>query len=97
HGDLRAEHVLPGPPTRIVDRLEFSRALREIDVADELAFLAMDLTALGAPEAARTLIAAYRQAGGDPGDDALIAFHAVYRAQVRAKVALLRAAQDGAP
>lgn len=94
HGDLRAEHVLPGPPTRIVDRLEFSRALREIDVADELAFLAMDLTALGAPAAARTLVAAYRQAGGDPGDDALVAFHAIYRAQVRAKVALLRARQD---
>lgn len=94
HGDLRAEHVLPGPPVRIVDRLEFSRALRTLDVADELAFLAMDLTARGAPAAARALLDAYRAAGGDPGDDALIAFHAIYRAQVRAKVALLRAAQD---
>lgn len=36
---------------------------------------------------------AYRDAGEDPGDDALIAFYAAYRALVRAKVALVRAAQ----
>jgi aminoglycoside phosphotransferase family enzyme/predicted kinase len=97
HGDLRAEHVLPGPPPLIVDRLEFSRALREIDVADELAFLAMDLTALGAPDVARALLDAYRAAGGDPGGDDLVAFHAIYRAHVRAKVALLRGPAQRAP
>ncbi|HST40874.1 MAG TPA: AAA family ATPase, partial [Conexibacter sp.] len=94
HGDLRAEHVLPGPPVAIVDRLEFNRAWREIDVADELAFLAMDLTALGQPAAAQTLLAAYRDAGGDLGDARLLPFHAIYRAHVRAKVTLLRAAQE---
>lgn len=94
HGDLRAEHVLPGPPVRIVDRLEFSRVLREVDTADELGFLAMDLTALGDPAAARRVVAAYRAAGGDPGDDDLIAWHALHRALVRAKVALLRTPPD---
>lgn len=94
HGDLRAEHVLPGPPVRLVDRLEFNRAWRELDSADELAFLTMDLTALGRPQAASELLAAYRAAGGDAGDDRLVAFHAVYRAHVRAKVSLLRAAQE---
>ena len=39
---------------------------------------------------------AYRDAGGDPGEDRLIAFYAAYRALVRAKVALLRAAQQPA-
>ena len=91
HGDLRAEHVLPGPPVRIVDRLEFDRTLREVDTGDEVAFLAMDLTALGRPDAARRFVAAYRTAGGDAGDDALIAWHMLHRAQVRAKVALLAA------
>jgi uncharacterized protein len=38
-------------------------------------------------------VRAYRDAGGDPGEDQLIAFYASYRALVRAKVALLRAAQ----
>jgi len=93
HGDLRAEHVLLGRPVRFVDCIEFDRRLRELDVADELAFLVMDLTALGAERWARTLVDAYRQAGGDPGEDWLIAFYASYRALVRAKVALLRASQ----
>ena len=39
---------------------------------------------------------AYRDAGGDPGEDRLIAFYACYRALVRAKVALLRGAQHPA-
>ena len=89
HGDLRAEHVLPDEPVRIVDRLEFDRELRTVDTADEAGFLAMDLTALGAPDAARRFVAAYRAAGGDAGDDALLAWHMLHRAQVRAKVALL--------
>nr|WP_246345099.1 AAA family ATPase [Conexibacter arvalis] len=54
----------------------------------------MDLTALGRPDAVAALLAAYRGAGGDPGDAGLLAFHAVYRAHVRAKVSLLRAAQE---
>jgi len=89
HGDLRAEHVLPDQPVRIVDRLEFARDLRTVDTADEIGFLAMDLTALGAPAAARRVVAAYRAAGGDAGDDALLAWYMLHRAQVRAKVALL--------
>jgi aminoglycoside phosphotransferase family enzyme/predicted kinase len=95
HGDLRAEHVVLESPLAIVDRLEFDARLREIDVADDLAFLAMDLEALGAGDAARRLVAAYRAAGGDPGSEALVAFYGVYRALVRAKVGLLRAAQLG--
>ena len=93
HGDLRAEHVVLEQPPTIVDRLEFDRGLREIDVADDIAFLAMDLESLGAAGAARSLVAAYRDAGGDPGSDALVAFYGTYRALVRAKVDLVRAAQ----
>jgi aminoglycoside phosphotransferase family enzyme/predicted kinase len=93
HGDLRAEHVLLATDVQVVDCIEFDRELRELDVGDELAFLVMDLTALGGERFARVLVDAYRDAGGDPGDDALIAFYATYRALVRAKVALLRAGQ----
>ena len=49
--------------------------------------------ALGAERAADRLVAAYRGAGGDPGDDRLLAFFAAYRAWVRAKVACIRAAE----
>jgi predicted kinase len=94
HGDLRAEHVvLDEGRVTIVDRLEFDPRLRCVDVADDLAFLVMDLHALGADWAAETLVSAYRDAGGEPGDAALVAGFAVYRALVRAKVAFLRTDQ----
>ena len=91
HGDLRAEHVLLGDGIRVVDCVEFDRELRELDVADDLAFLVFDLAARGGERFAAHLVQAYRAAGGDPGPDALIAFYAAYRALVRAKVALVRA------
>ncbi len=93
HGDLRAEHVLLGECVRIVDCVEFDPALRQLDVADDLAFLVFDLAAGGGHRFAELLVRAYRDAGGDPGPDSLIAFYAAYRALVRAKVALLRGAQ----
>jgi uncharacterized protein len=93
HGDLRAEHVLLGDRVRIVDCVEFDSGLRELDVADDLAFLVFDLAARGGERFAELLVRAYRDAGGDPGPDSLIAFYAAYRALVRAKVSLVRAAQ----
>ncbi len=93
HGDLRAEHVLLDDPVRIVDCVEFDPGLRELDVADDLAFLVFDLAAHGGERFGEILVDAYRDAGGDPGSDALIAFYAAYRALVRAKVALVRGAQ----
>ncbi|MGZ4200566.1 MAG: bifunctional aminoglycoside phosphotransferase/ATP-binding protein [Thermoleophilaceae bacterium] len=90
HGDLRADHVLLGDPIEIVDCVEFDPALRQIDMAEDLAFLVMDLHRLAAPDLAGALTASYRHAGGDPGDDGLLAFHSSQRALVRAKVALLR-------
>jgi hypothetical protein len=97
HGDLRAEHVIvpAHDPLYVYDCVEFDPALRQIDVAADLAFLVMDLVRLGAEAAAVQLIEGYRQAGGDPGDDSLILFFASYRAWVRAKVAALRALELG--
>lgn len=93
HGDLRAEHILVNGQVRIVDCVEFDPDLREIDVADDLAFLVFDLVARGKEPFAELLVRAYRNAGGDPGGDSLIAFYGVQRALVRAKVDLVRAAQ----
>lgn len=93
HGDLRAEHViLPRQgDVYIYDCVEFDPSLRRIDVANDIAFLAMDLASLGAEDVGFSLIDAYRRAGGDPGDDALLSFFACYRAWVRTKVAAVRA------
>jgi len=96
HGDLRADHVLvESDGIRIVDRLEFDPALRADDVACDLAFLLSDLHARDAEWAASEVLAAYRAAGGDAGEDGLLAFWMAYRATVTAKVAVLRARQAG--
>ena len=95
HGDLRAEHVLLEHGVEIVDCLEFDPALR-IDRRR----LRPRVPAHG-PRGAR--ITRSRRApcspatgtrAAIPGDDALLAFFAVYRALVRAKVALVRAGQS---
>jgi aminoglycoside phosphotransferase family enzyme/predicted kinase len=92
HGDLRAEHVIvpAQAPLYVFDCVEFNDSLRRIDVAADIAFLVMDLAHLGADPLARRLAEAYREAGGDLGDDALLSFFAAYRAWVRAKIACLR-------
>jgi aminoglycoside phosphotransferase family enzyme/adenylate kinase family enzyme len=98
HGDLRCEHVLAREPVRVVDRVEFDPALRRTDVACDLAFLTMDLEALGQRWAADELVGAYRSEGVDPGSEALRSFYAAHRALVRAKVALIAASgQQGDP
>jgi uncharacterized protein len=93
HGDLRAEHVVVEDEIRVFDRIEFDPRLRATDVAADIGFLAMDLEARGGGEYVGPLLAAYRGAGGDPGDDALVAFLGAARAWVRAKVDLLRVEQ----
>ncbi len=89
HGDLRCEHVLIGEEVRVVDRIEFDAALREIDVGWDLAFLIMDLHARGCEDATHSLLSEYRRAGGDPGSRQLVSFYCAHWALVRAKVAIL--------
>jgi aminoglycoside phosphotransferase family enzyme/predicted kinase len=93
HGDLRAEHAIVANGVDVYDCIEFDPALRYIDVAADLAFLVMDVVRLGSAELAERLVASYREAGGDPGDDALLSFYAAYRAWVRSKVACVRATE----
>lgn len=93
HGDLRPEHVYFVPEPVVIDCLAFSRDLRTLDIADEIAFLAMELRRLGSPALADALIVAYEQGTTDRPPAELWAFYQAYRACVRAKVAALRAAQ----
>jgi uncharacterized protein len=94
HGDLRCEHILARPVVRVVDRIEFDPNLRRTDVACDLAFLAMDLESHGQRWAADELFDAYRDAGMSPGSRALRSFYAAHWALVRAKVALIGAAEQ---
>jgi len=98
HGDLQAADVFcldDGP--RMLDCLEFDDRYRYGDVAADIAFLAMDLERLGAPDASRVLVEAYQEAAGAPLPRALLDHYIAYRALVRAKVAALRLAQETDP
>jgi aminoglycoside phosphotransferase family enzyme/predicted kinase len=96
HGDLHLGNMLlDGDAVTAFDCLEFSPALRWIDVQSDLAFLLMDLAEHGADRLARRLLDGYLARTGDYGGLALLPFYRVYRALVRAKVAAIRLAQAG--
>jgi aminoglycoside phosphotransferase family enzyme len=96
HGDLRPEHVYLGDEPLVMDCLEFDRSLRELDPADELAFLAMECERLGEPAVGPWLFAVYREVSGDAVAPALTAFYAASRAFLRAKLALWHLDSPGA-
>ncbi|HEX7442695.1 MAG TPA: AAA family ATPase, partial [Acidimicrobiales bacterium] len=97
HGDLLADDVfcLPDGP-RVLDCIEFDDELRFGDVANDLAFLVMDLDRLGAAHLAARLVRRYEATAGVVLPAGLLRFYVAYRAQVRAKIACLRADQHEA-
>ncbi|HEX4885325.1 MAG TPA: AAA family ATPase [Casimicrobiaceae bacterium] len=88
HGDLRPEHVCLEPTPRIIDCLDFSRDLRTLDSADEIAFLALECERLGAPAVGVTLLQRYRDRCGDSVPDELVGFYRSCRACIRATLAI---------
>lgn len=97
HGDLHADHVCFRKGVTIIDCLEFSRRLRQTDVAAETAFLYMDLLYHGHPYLARHFAETYIAAASDWEARLLLAFYACYRAVVREKVESLRFADPHVP
>lgn len=93
HGDLRPEHICLEDEPAIFDCIEFNPELRQLDVADELSFLAMECDRLGASAVGRRIIDVYATHSGDRPPQALLSFYKSYRACVRGKVAALRARQ----
>lgn len=96
HGDLHLGNVtLIDGRTTVFDGIEFNDDLRWIDVMNEVAFMAMDLHAHGLPALAHRFVNAYLELGGDYAGARVLGYYSVYRALVRARVALLRVAQCG--
>ncbi len=95
HGDLRLEHVYfetEGLAPTIIDCIEFSERFRFADVCADVAFLSMDLEAHGRVDLAERFLARYARDSDDYGLYALVDFYEGYRAFVRAKVAMILAA-----
>ena len=94
HGDLRCEHIcIEDGKISIFDCVEFSERLRTCDIASEVAFLAMDLDRLGAPELADELVGAIAEAMHDDELPLLMPFYKCYRAVIRGVVESLRSRQ----
>ncbi len=94
HGDLHLRNIvlIDGVPLPF-DGIEFDAELRRIDVVNDIAFTFMDLLGHGLPALAWRFASGYAEHSGDYAGLALLRFFAVYRASVRARVALMRAEQ----
>jgi aminoglycoside phosphotransferase family enzyme/predicted kinase len=94
HGDLLAEDIFlldDGP--RILDCLAFDDGLRLGDVLLDAAFLAMDLERLAGRDAGTSFLRSYQEFSDEHHPASLAHHYIAYRALVRAKVGLIRAAQ----
>jgi hypothetical protein len=94
HGDLHLGNLVRmAGGFRTFDCIEFNTDLRHIDVFCDLAFLVMDLVARRRLELASHLLNRYLEVTGDYGGMPLLRLFYVYRCLVRAKVAVIRAAE----
>jgi len=95
HGDLHLGNItlLDGRVTPF-DCIEFNPELRWIDVFSEVAFLLMDLDDHGQTQFAHRFLNGYLQDSGDYPGLEVLRYYRVYRAMVRAKVAVLTRQQS---
>jgi aminoglycoside phosphotransferase family enzyme/predicted kinase len=98
HGDLHMEHIHIGPERlTIYDCIEFNDRFRHIDVASDVAFLAMDFDFRRRPDHARYFATAMSVALGDRGMLRILDFYKCYRAYVRGKVESFQQSAAGLP
>ena len=96
HGDLHLSNIVFVDEAVVAfDGVEFNKALRLIDVLDDIAFPVMDFEARGRPDFAWRLLNAWLDHTGDHMACAGLRFAACYRALVRAQAAVHRGAPGG--
>ncbi len=95
HGDMHlANMIMWQNRITLFDCIEFNAHLRWIDVISDIAFLIMDLEERGMVESAYRFLNAYLLRSGDYPGVKLLPYYLVYRAMVRAKVAMIQAGQQ---
>jgi aminoglycoside phosphotransferase family enzyme/predicted kinase len=96
HGDLHLGNMFAeaDAQVQIFDGIEFNEGFRWIDTINDSAFLYMDLLKRGRPDYASAFLNAYLEVSGDYAALPLLRFYSVYRAMVRAKIALFSLAYD---
>jgi aminoglycoside phosphotransferase family enzyme/predicted kinase len=90
HGDLHSAQIFLENGISIIDCIEFNDRFRCSDVAEDIAFLAMDLDYHHRPDLSQLFIETYVRESNDSGVLDLLGFFKSYRAYVRGKVASFR-------
>ena len=94
HGDLRLDHIhLTPKATSIFDCIEFNDRFRFIDIANDLAFLAMDFDFNGRSDLGNLLLRNAARELDDAGMLKIANFYKCYRAFVRGKVESIQSAE----
>lgn len=95
HGDLHLGNiVLEDERLIIFDGIEFSQEICWIDHVSEIAFLMMDLDRVGRSDLSQCFLNRWLIYSGDFEGLELVRFYQLYRAMVRAKVAVIRLGQQ---
>jgi aminoglycoside phosphotransferase family enzyme/predicted kinase len=98
HGDLHLNHIhVQQGRVCIFDCIEFNDRFRYIDIASDIAFLAMDLDFNGRPDLASYIHDRMAELLHDPDMRLLMDFYKCYRACVRAKVEYIASAETEVP
>lgn len=95
HGDLRAEHVCLEAWPQIIDCLEFSKSLRQVDPFEEIAFLGLDCARIGADWIAPLLREELTTRLQEEPHRELIRFYTRFHACNRARLALRHLLDEG--
>ena len=94
HGDLHTRNIFLLPEPLPFDCIEFNDEYRQIDILNEVAFLCMDLDALGRNDLSNLFIEQYNRllpVMRNKAERRLFIYYKSYRSNVRAKVNSLRA------
>ncbi|RPH97224.1 MAG: aminoglycoside phosphotransferase [Lysobacterales bacterium] len=98
HGDLHLENLLLQEGRFVpFDAIEFNPDLRWIDIANDIAFLVMDLMAHERTDFAYTVLNAWLEATGAYDSLAVMRFYLANRSMVRAVVTAIRHRQTAGP
>lgn len=90
HGDLHLDHICINDEITIFDCIEFNERFRCGDVAEDVAFLTMDIDFNGYPRHAESFVKSYIKYSGDKDLPVLLNFYCCYYAYVRGKVTSFR-------
>ncbi len=94
HGDLHLANLVRLSSGIVAfDCVEFSAALRNIDVISDVAFLAMDLVARARQDLAGIFVNRYLECTGDYSGMSVFGLYFVYHSMIRAKIAALRSGE----